>query len=153
MIFKASDIKKSELDEVVKEAKEEMTEVFGEVFWRENGKLAARAGAFLKTYLQIHFLIADEDMVGSEHCILKLSPYLDALELMKSFPVSDEGNPFRRMMAGKGESKSYWVKESGLFRSVEAENPLLSKRTPGRAFVISRRLRRAVRKGIWTPNI
>ena len=53
---------------------------------------------FLKKYLQIHFAVMSENKAvgenGAKNAILSLSPYLDELELMKSFPATSEQNIF-----------------------------------------------------------
>lgn len=55
-----------------------------------------KAKGFLKKFLQIHFVIMPEDKAvgsdGTKNAILTISPYLDELELMKSFPATSEQN-------------------------------------------------------------
>ncbi len=53
---------------------------------------------FLEQYIQLNYMIMTEEEVGDTNCILKLSPYLDALELMKTFPENDSCNPIRQVM-------------------------------------------------------
>ena len=75
---------------------------------------------FLEQYLQIHHVILSEKEVGEENCIMVLSPYLDALELMKTFPMDSKIDPFRRMFARKDvlqDSGNTLIKKSELFPS------------------------------------
>ena len=74
--------------------------------------------AFLEQYLQIHYVILSEDETGGKNAILALSPYLDALELMKTFPMDSNIDPFRRMFARKDvlkDSGNALIKKSTLF--------------------------------------
>lgn len=63
---------------------------------------------FLEQYIQLNYIIMTEEEVGDTNCILKLSPYLDALELMKTFPENDADNPIRYVME---RDKKYEDKE------------------------------------------
>lgn len=84
----------------------------------------AGAKTFLKDYLQVHFVVkpAEEIEKAEENSILLLSPYLDALELMKTFPQDDAANPLTKLFAGKENSKNLYIKESPLFARVDQEN-------------------------------
>ncbi len=78
------------------------------------------AAAFLESYLQIHYIIAEKGQLNGNNCILALSPYLDALELMKSFPASNEGNPFRELTFGRSDGTARIMK-SRLYSSVDSD--------------------------------
>lgn len=87
--------------------------------------------SFMERYLQIHYVIMDEDtMVGKENekkrlkdtnCILALSPYLDTLELMKTFPLNDVQNPIRRLFQGDKFGRNNYIKRSNLFHDILPE--------------------------------
>lgn len=127
IFFRAESIQVSELDEIMNAAKGEMTQVFGSYFFKETGMSEKAAKTFLYTYLQIHYIILDEKQIGSSNCILVLSPYLDALELMKSFPATNRDDPMRRMMLGKENGRNILVRNSNLYESVDkCKNPLNS---------------------------
>ena len=84
---------------------------------------------FLKEYLQIHYVILSEKETDGKNVILALSPYLDALELMKTFPIDSAIDPFRRMFARKDvlkDSGNALIKKSVLFPS-DAGNFLTGK--------------------------
>lgn len=78
--------------------------------WEDGEALDKRYKAeeltFLEQYIQINYIVMSEKEVGDTNCILKLSPYLDALELMKSFPENDTFNPIRRIMESKEEPET-----------------------------------------------
>ena len=82
---------------------------------------------FFKEYLQIHFVVKDEAQIGETNCVLALSPYLDAMELMKTFPKDDSVNPIRRLFAGEEKNGNKYIKESPLFKRVVSEKNQLKK--------------------------
>lgn len=63
---------------------------------------------FLMDYLQIHFIVLNEDEAlkdddkegetERENILLRISPYLDALELMQTKPANDDNNPFSSLL-------------------------------------------------------
>ena len=62
---------------------------------------------FLHDYLQVHFVVLDEnEALGkegsanttSENILLRISPYLDALELMQTTPADDSHNIFSKLL-------------------------------------------------------
>ncbi len=83
--------------------------------------------AFLKSYIQLKHIVLSEQQLGGQNCILAISPYLDALELMKTFPTNDGANPLVPMFAGTHDSKSAHVKQSSLLQAVtKAQNQLVA---------------------------
>ncbi|MBQ6985397.1 MAG: hypothetical protein IJQ25_00235 [Oscillibacter sp.] len=118
---------KSALDGEVKRVVDTVIKHTGDAFPDEALKASSDAAkpytraefqAFLEQYLQIHYVILSEKEVGEENCILALSPYLDALELMKAFPMNSKIDPFRRMFARKDvleDSGNALIKQSVLF--------------------------------------
>lgn len=134
----------SGLNDIIKNVKEEALENFGKSFFERVGLKEEDAKAFLSAYLQVHYIIVDDNQIGKDSCILVISPYLDALELMKSFPVSDQDNPFRRLMLGKEDDRNTFIKGSRLYRSVdEKRNPLSNGERIWNIQEISRGKRRA----------
>lgn len=75
---------------------------------------------FLESYLQVHFVISEESD-NSTNCALELSPYLDTLELMKTFPGSDRHNLIKKILSGERNHSNKLVKESPLYQRVEKE--------------------------------
>ena len=72
---------------------------------------------FFESYLQIHYIILEESEIDGS-AILTLSPYLDMLELMKTFPKENTLNPFRKMFAGEEGNSNKFVKSSRMFRDI-----------------------------------
>ena len=82
-----------------------------------------QARIFLEQYLQIHFVIVNEKKIES-NAVLALSPYLDELELMKSFPGTSNQNIIMDLFskAKQDEDESVGVndliRESALFKAI-----------------------------------
>lgn len=81
---------------------------------------------FLDEYLQIHFVVLDGSEV-SGNAVLAVSPYLDMLELMKSFPGSSSGNAFLNLfnVIRKDESShstNDYLRETGIFKAMSKED-------------------------------
>ena len=55
------------------------------------------AKQFLEQYLQVRFVVMDAEQI-EQNSLLTLSPYLDAMELMKTFPPDETGNPFKKLL-------------------------------------------------------
>ena len=120
---------KSALDEtlkaVIRAAVAQTGDVFPEEALKPSDKTSKpysreRFQTFLEEYLQIHYAILSEEEIGGENAILALSPLLDALELMKTFPTDSKLDPFRRMFARKDvlkDSGNALIKKSALFSS------------------------------------
>ena len=86
---------------------------------------------FLEEYLQIHFVILSREETDGQNCILAISPYLDALELMKTFPKDSRVDPFRRMFARKDvlrDDGNWLIKQSSLFPAGNGGNNFLVNR-------------------------
>lgn len=89
---------------------------------------------FLQNYIQCHYvLMTDEDMSKTDiegNVILKLSPYLDALELMQVFPDNDSNNLFYKLFNGKETNKE--IKATALFNAVaDGASQLVTKSADG----------------------
>lgn len=78
--------------------------------------------AFFQQYLQIHFIAMQEDEVGENNCVLLLSPYLDTLELMKTFPKNDCGDPIQALFRGEKDNYNKYIKESLLFQTIDKKD-------------------------------
>lgn len=89
--------------------------------------MTAGMEAFLEQYLQIHYVIVDEERMQGQNCILALSPYLDVLELMKTFPENHADNPIRALFQGEKNNRNKYIKESRLFKTVKGEMNQLKK--------------------------
>lgn len=76
---------------------------------------------FLLEYLQVSFVAVDSEKAGS-NCILTLGPYLDLLELMRSFPADNKYNPFQQMYRS-GDNQQ--LKDSPLFRGMGDNNQFI----------------------------
>lgn len=114
IIFSTSNYSKEVMDVIITTVKEETAKVFP----LDKIKLAEEdVKGFLREYLQIHYVVKEN--IEEANCILALSPYLDALELMKTFPKDDAVNPIRKLFAGAEAGKNVWIKESPLYKQVE----------------------------------
>lgn len=113
-IDSTEDIKK--FDELISCVKEETYNYFPE---KENRSEAEKA--YLCDYLQVHYVILEDKKVKGNP-ILELSPYLDALELMRTFPENQSASPIRRIFrSASREDENASIKESSLFRDVAEE--------------------------------
>ncbi|ORU00267.1 CRISPR-associated RAMP Cmr2 [Anaerovibrio sp. JC8] len=86
--------------------------------------------SFLENYLQCHYVLLTEENVQKiereGNVILKISPYLDALELMQTCPVDDKDNLFYKILTNKENNRNRTLKDSLLFKKVpEYANQLL----------------------------
>ena len=100
------------LEALLQKVKEETVSVLG---LRDEDTYAADK-QFFKEYLQINYVVVEEEKLKASNCILNISPYLDALELMKTFPASDIGNPIKRQFL-----HNMHIEKSVLFEQIEKE--------------------------------
>lgn len=112
IIFSAVNFEAERLNILLKKVKRETVLAFPEVLGR------AGAEDFFEKYLQLHYVVRSEEQIGDENCVLALSPYLDALELMKTFPKDDTVNPIRQLFLGEENNGNKYIKESPLFQRV-----------------------------------
>lgn len=113
IIFSTEQYNNEKINNIIKKVKNETCNNFPEDFSSSNTK------EFFQQYLQIHYVVLEESEIGNENCILKLSPYLDALELMKTFPKDDSENVIRKLFAGEEDSGNRYIKKSPLFKDVK----------------------------------
>ncbi len=118
VIFSAECFSKEKMDVLLDTVKAETIDVFPEEFKGEAEK------EFLKEYLQIHYVVRSEEQIGNANCVHVLSPYLDALELMKSFPKDDSCNPIQKLFMGEKGHRNEYIKKSPLFQRVTAGGQL-----------------------------
>ena len=76
------------------------------------------AKQFLEQYLQVRFVVMDAEQI-EQNSLLTLSPYLDAMELMKTFPPDETGNPFKKLF---DENKNAGLKKSALFKRMDGSH-------------------------------
>lgn len=116
-----------EIQKIIQQVKKESVDDFPEEFKDES-----QAESFFQDYLQIHYVLADEDKIYEEgkprNLILELSPYLDTLELMQTYPVSEKGNLFHKILTykespknegGSNENKNKLIKGTKLLQDVD----------------------------------
>ncbi len=117
IIFFAEDFCEEKLKQLIQKVKKETSKGFG-----KQGGEEAKEEYFLEKYLQIHYVVFDKEELNGENCILKLSPYLDALELMRTFPEDNQDNPFRKLFLDHGDvSGNQKIKASELFKQIKDE--------------------------------
>lgn len=118
IIFSTENYDRQRLEAIIAEVRYEMAENFMYPGQKMTKKDIAD---FLSAYLQIHFVVLDGDNV-KENSILTVSPYLDAMELMKTFPADNTGNPFRAIFTGSQDSSNIYIRKSPLFKAVGDNN-------------------------------
>ncbi len=87
----------------------------------------ASESEFFEQYLQINFVVLDDAQVNG-NCILTLGRYLDAIELMKTFPAGYNDNPILNLLSATkgGNSKANkLIKESYLFPEISGNSQLI----------------------------
>ena len=78
---------------------------------------------FFQSYLQVHYMFLDESEVNG-NIIKEISPYLDEMELMRTYPNASSYNPLRILFAGDTNGSNRFVRESKFFREREADETL-----------------------------
>lgn len=119
IIFSTENFSHEKLKAILNTVKTETVYRFPEKFQSEEAKL------FLKEYLQLHYVVQSEEQIGEKNCVLVLSPFLDALELMKTFPSNDAMNPLRQIFVGEKDNRNTYIKEI-LDKTVRSEANQLS---------------------------
>ncbi len=122
IIFSAQNFSHEKMKSIITQVKRETVRELPETFQDKD------AEEFFLEYLQIHYIAKEEQQMGDKNCVLVLSPYLDELELMKSFPKTDVLNPIRKMFLGEKNNRNKYIKdvldkkvrkESNQFRNVD----------------------------------
>lgn len=115
IIFKTNHYSKTDLDRIVCKVKRETIRNFP----TKDSLKREKETKFLMDYLQIHYVVIEEGELPEKNAILALSPYLDAMELLKTFPANQENNPFERMLRdGREHRSNEFVTKSILFREI-----------------------------------
>ncbi|MDD6069234.1 MAG: type III-B CRISPR-associated protein Cas10/Cmr2 [Clostridiales bacterium] len=121
IIFLSKDLDKEELEEklknIIAKIKKDTIQLFGDMFDKNEYQ------RFLEEYLQIHYVILQQDGTIKDNIILHISPYLDAVECMQTFPSTNENNPFTGIMARNSEKEgaNENIKNSILFKNIGTE--------------------------------
>lgn len=113
IIFSALDFDADKMNHIITKVKRETAENFHNT---------SEECSFFEKYLQIHFVSLTEEEIGKQNCVLALSPYLDALELMKTFPENDAADPVRKLLQGAKNGTNRYVKESRLFTQINVKS-------------------------------
>ncbi|MEE1518172.1 MAG: type III-B CRISPR-associated protein Cas10/Cmr2 [Lachnospiraceae bacterium] len=121
IICSITQYKKDVLDDIITNVKKDMIQAF------PLEKLEIRkeqVEMFLNDYLQILYVVKED--IQQVNCVLELSPYLDAIELMRTIPKNGSINIFHRMFMGdcSNSNRNLYIKESKLFKGVK-NNPLV----------------------------
>ena len=120
----SSTIDQNKLDLYIEKVKEEAAGFFEE-------DPPKHTKSFIDDYLQINYIILKEEDIGS-NILFTLNRYLDYLELMPTFPSTNEHNSFRDLFRGEDEHRNKKVKDSPLRKEVKNENNQLMKDEKGK---------------------
>lgn len=121
IIFSTEQYSNEKINNIIEKVKKETCNNFPEDFKTSDTEI------FFQQYLQIHYIVLEELEIGNENCILKLSPYLDTLELMKTFPKDDSKNVIRKLFSGEEDSGNRYIKKSPLFKEIKDDTNQLKK--------------------------
>lgn len=119
IIFKTEHYDKAILDQIIQKVKKETIDIFPDDWDRKEDRIE-----FLLDYIQVNYVVMDEDRLPVKNSILALSPYLDSIELLKTMPLNQEDNPFEKLFKGsdrEDRSSNEEIKKSRLFKGVEKE--------------------------------
>ena len=123
----SSTIDQNMLDLYIEKVKKEAAGFFEK---KHSGSTKTSTETFINDYLQINYIILKEEDIGS-NILFTLNRYLDYLELMPTFPSTNEHNSFRDLFRGEDEHRNKKVKESPLRKEVKNENNQLMKDEKG----------------------
>jgi len=121
IFFSTCSYEKNRLDNIIEMVKKETLQIFSDDVIDDYSE------SFMSEYLQIHYVGREENQIGDNNCVLELSPYLDTLELMKSFSNSDLHNPIRKTFMGKRDYSNKYIAESNLLKKVDKNKNQLKK--------------------------
>ena len=115
-----------DLQRVVDDVKTEVVELFPiESAVSDEKNVKERWTRFLKSYLQINFCIIIED--ENANPVLQLTPYLDSLELMRTFCGDDADNPFVDLFLQERRESNAAVKISELFERISSKSAFMKQ--------------------------
>lgn len=78
---------------------------------------------FFQSYLQVHYMFLNESEVNG-NIIKEISPYLDEMELMRTYPNASSYNPLRILFTGDTNGSNRLVRKSKFFKKREADETL-----------------------------
>ena len=116
IIFLTNQYSTEKMSSITAKVKRDTIEVFSEEV-KEN-TILKEAEEFLEQYLQIHYICLDETKIKG-NVLLAISPYLDIMELMKTFPMDNSRNLINKMLNGTKNSRNAYIKNSKLFTTIE----------------------------------
>lgn len=114
----SSTIDQGKLECYINEVKYEVAGFFEK---KHSGSTKTSTETFINDYLQINYIILKEENIGS-NILFTLNRYLDYLELMPTFPSTNEHNSFRDLFRGAVNSHNKKVKESSLVKKVNSDS-------------------------------
>ncbi|MGL4607980.1 MAG: type III-B CRISPR-associated protein Cas10/Cmr2 [Eubacteriaceae bacterium] len=82
---------------------------------------------FVNEYIQIHYVVLSEEEGNKDekNCVLNISPYLDSIELSKTFPRNQTQNYFLNLFEGDSEKcRNERIKKSFLIRDADGSQIL-----------------------------
>ena len=119
IIFKTEHYDKAILDQIIQKVKKETIDIFPSDWDKKEDRIE-----FLIDYLQINYVVMDEDRLPVKNSILALSPFLDSIELLKTTPLNQGNNPFEKLFKESDRddrSSNEEIKKSPLFKGVAKE--------------------------------
>lgn len=119
IIFSTTDFEHGKMRNIIKQIKSDTIRNF------PNEKPGEKD--FLQNYIQIHYIVKMKNPMEDKNSVLEFSPYLDAMELMKTFPRDDSVNPIMRLFLGEANNRNKYIKDSPLFTKVKEETNQLKK--------------------------
>lgn len=121
IIFSTEQYDRKKLQECIRKVKRETANCFSEALINADTK------EFFEQYIQMPFVKLEEDEIEEKNSVLALSPYLDALELMRSFPADSSNNVIRKLFCGEETGGNVYIKQSPLFQGIEENSNQLKK--------------------------
>lgn len=121
IIFSTEQYDRKKLQECIRKVKQETADCFPEALINADTK------EFFEQYIQMPFVKLEEDKIKEKNSVLALSPYLDALELMRSFPADSSNNVIRKLFCGEETGGNVYIKQSPLFQGIEENSNQLKK--------------------------
>lgn len=99
------DTLKVRIADLIEDSKEALAdELVSDQLAEESGESQETLKKMIHKYLQIHYIIEEKSDADSKNCILRLSTYLDALELCPLFVVEQYIQPIVTLFEGKDDA-------------------------------------------------
>ena len=106
------------MEEITNQVKHDI----GQIVYKAMGE-EEKKDDFFQSYLQVHYMLLEESEVKG-NIIKEISPYLDEMELMRTYPNASVSNPLRKLFTGDPNGANLFVRESDFFKSREAAGTL-----------------------------